>query len=374
MDKKKEPMALDPHADNFPCPACGGNMAFDPMSQMLKCDYCDNMVTLGQEGVAIETYDFGQSEKEDSHDWGLATVTIHCNQCGSSAVMEASQTSTFCAYCGSNQVVTGEEDAGLRPESVIPFSITREQAQDQYLKWIRRQWLAPNALQKKHMTDRLQGVYVPHWAFDADVDGYYHCEYSRTALGSSSTKVDTLGDLTGSAWRHDGRMEWRSKSGHIDRHFDNVLVNASVKINDRHMEALKPYYFDKLVPYQPGYLSGFLAEKYGIDKENGLRDAQEVMKNKISMDVGYEVHANHVKNMRVAAQYRDVKYKHLLVPVWISAYEYKGKVYQYLVNGQTGEVQGDMPQSVYKLYGYPGVTMALIVVLYWLYQYSGLLG
>ncbi len=49
------------------------------------------------------------------------------------------------------------------------------------------------------------------------------------------------------------------------------------------------------------------------------------------------------------ATYEDETFKHILLPVWMAAYKYAGKSYRFLVNGQTGEVQGERPWSVWKI-------------------------
>ena len=42
-------------------------------------------------------------------------------------------------------------------------------------------------------------------------------------------------------------------------------------------------------------------------------------------------------------------YKYILVPVWISSFMYKGKNYQFVVNGQTGKVGGKAPISALRV-------------------------
>jgi len=48
-------------------------------------------------------------------------------------------------------------------------------------------------------------------------------------------------------------------------------------------------------------------------------------------------------------EYRDLRFKHVLFPVWISAYRYRGRIFRLLVNARTGEVQGERPWSAAKI-------------------------
>ncbi len=334
--------------DSFPCPACGGQMRFDPGSQMLKCGYCDNAVELKSEGMTIQEYDFETAGEQASHDWGVGTVTVHCNSCGANSVMDKAETANFCAYCGSSHVVQEEDDAGIRPESLIPFKIDRVKANQEFDKWIRKKWMAPRALKNEHKTDRLTGVYVPHWTYDASTSSYYHCEVGHDYYVTETYTTTEDGKVV-TKTRQVRKTRWYPKSGHHGESFDDILINASGKFYHEKMEKLEPFYLKDLVPYQPEYLSGFIAEKYAVNLQEGFTRAQGNMENTIRTHIIQKQHADHVRGLRVQTSFDDITYKHLLLPVWISSYIFNEKTYQYMVNGQTGEVQGEAPISWMKI-------------------------
>jgi len=352
--------------DSFPCPACGGQMRFDPSSQMLACEYCDNRVELSQEGFTIQEYDLDSAEEEASHDWGMSTVSVHCNSCGANSVMDKSETASFCAYCGSSQIITENGDAGIKPESLIPFQMNRESARDEFKKWINGKWMSPKALKHELKSDRLTGVYVPHWTYDANTSSYYHCMVGHDYYVTQSYQSTEDGKVV-TKTRQVRKTRWHSKSGHYDAFFDDILINASGKFYHEKIQALEPYYLKDLVPYKPEYLSGFIAEKYAVPLQDGYSRAQSSMQDKIRSSIISTQHADHVKNLSVQTAYEDVKFKHLLLPIWISSYIYKEKTYQYMINGQTGEVQGDAPMSWVKV-GF--IIVAILAAIAGIYFYT----
>jgi len=56
----------------------------------------------------------------------------------------------------------------------------------------------------------------------------------------------------------------------------------------------------------------------------------------------------------------------VLVPVWILAYEYRRRRYRFLINGQTGKIEGTAPVSPWKVLGVVGLVVLVFVLLVWL--------
>ena len=131
--------------------------------------------------------------------------------------------------------------------------------------------------------------------------------------------------------------------------FDDILVLASRSLPPKQADALEPWDLKNLVPYGDEYLSGFLAESYTVSLEEGFRKAQGIMETAIRAAACRDIGGDHQRIHSVRTWYQNITFKHILLPIWISAYRFKEKVYRFLVNGRSGEVQGERPWSWVKI-------------------------
>ena len=138
-------------------------------------------------------------------------------------------------------------------------------------------------------------------------------------------------------------------SGHVDNLFDDVLVVASKSLPREYVEKLEPWELQNLVPFNESYLSGFKTESYQIDLKEGFDDAKIKMDERIRAAVCSDIGGDHQRIHTLNTIYNNITFKHILLPIWISAYQYKEKVYRFLINGLTGEVQGERPYSWIKI-------------------------
>lgn len=353
--------------DRFPCPECGGQMHFSPETQGLTCEFCGYIAPIDTEGE-IHEHDIDQITQYESRSWGQETVVIHCENCGGETVISASEKSNFCAFCGSAHVVQSQEEPGASPESVVPFKITRKNAQEQFRKWIHARWFAPNALKKSYVGDKLSGMYIPFWTFDAATTASYTCEVGHDYY-TTETYVDYVDGKPETRTRQVQHTRWSYASGDHQQDFDDVLVNASEKFNPSKIRALEPYFTKELSPYKPEYLAGFLCEKYAKGGQQSLAEGKQIMLDRVSQAIISKQHADHVRGLNVNIQYRNLTFKHILLPIWLSSYTYGTKIYQFCINGQTGEVQGDAPISPFKVAGAVAAGL-LVAYIYYSYYYN----
>lgn len=335
-------------AQRFPCPSCGGNMVFNPDTQGLFCPYCNSKSDIVNDNEDIKEYDFEAAEDEALKDWGEEKRVIKCESCGAETVLSQNSTADFCSFCGSSYIVNTEQTAGIAPESLVPFKISREKALGNFKAWINKRFFAPNDLKREYKGQRLTGMYIPFWTYDSDTYSTYTGEGGTYYFVTVTDWVEENGQRK-MVTRQERRIRWWPTSGVYTHYFDDVLVNASKQIDNRLMSALEPYNLQELEPYKPEYLSGFLAERYSINLKEGWGRAAGEIDSSIRVGVERQINADEVRNLSIRTSYRNVRYKHLLLPVWISSYNYKNKVYRYMVNGQTGEVQGHAPVSPWKV-------------------------
>ncbi|MBN2879610.1 MAG: hypothetical protein JXN65_08260 [Clostridia bacterium] len=351
--------------DKFPCPSCGGNMHFDPESGMLKCEYCDNTSDFEKLNDEIKEYDFRKVDEQEVPvgEWAGDSINIKCESCGAQTVITDDTISRECAFCGSSHIVKLEEMKGISPESVIPFSITKKQATESLSKWLGKRMMAPRKLKKESRKDKFKGMYIPYWTYDSDTvytytaqagDYYYVTETVRGADGKMSTQQVR-------------KIRWRMVSGASAKYFDDIQVYATNKVEKGLLKRTEPYGLGKLHPFQAQFLSGFNAERYSIDVKEGWKEAEQYILSVLRDDVRQAVHADEIRNIVLNVNHKAIKYKHILVPLWIAGYTYAGKKYQVMVNGENGKIAGRAPVSAWKVLMLILGIAAFIALLYWLF-------
>ena len=334
----------------FPCEQCGAELKFAPGMNSLKCEYCGHLNEIPALPDAIEEVDFHTvladlSEKEDV----VTVTTVHCTGCGAETQRKEGIASDQCPFCGTPIVAAAGSTRVIKPKAILPFHIKREEATEKFRLWLRSLWFAPNALNRmSNNEDRLAGMYVPYWTYDCGTvsqysgqrgDDYYTTEtYTRTVNGKSSTGT-----------RQVKRTRWRWVSGTVANDFDDVLVLASTSLPVKHAEALEPWDMQNLTPFREEYLSGFRAESYQVELDQGFERAKQIMDEHIRTLIRRDIGGDQQRISSVQTQHHDITFKHVLLPVWISAYRYMDRVFRFLVNGRTGEVQGERPWSKWKI-------------------------
>ena len=141
----------------------------------------------------------------------------------------------------------------------------------------------------------------------------------------------------------------RCVRGRVSRFFDDILILGSRSLPKSYTDNLKPWNLSELEPYQPHYLAGFRAEGYTVDVEEGFEEARGIMDAQIRRDINADIGGDRQRISHVNTAVSEITFKHVLLPVWMAAYKYKGQSYRFVVNGQTGKVQGERPWSAIKI-------------------------
>jgi len=357
-------------SDQFPCPSCGGQMAYDPEAGTLHCTYCEKTLDIDRDSTEILEYDLQEGLNQADQDWGRDTQVVTCRSCGAQTVLDPHSVSQNCSFCGSAHVVCVDEMAGIKPESLIPFKIPRSKAESFFTRWLGRKWLAPRSLKKEYRPEKIQGVYVPFWTYDAATHSTYTAE-AGTYYYTTRTRTITQNGKTRTVTEQVRHVRWRRVSGTYAKAYDDLLINAASHMQGRLIRKIEPFDLRELISYRPEYLAGFGAERYSIGLEQGFGCAKDIIRQDLYGDIHRQIRADTVRNLNIQTMYRDVRYKHLLLPVWISAYRFRKKTYQFLINGQTGEVQGSAPVSAWKILFIVLGAAALGALIYWLIQVFG---
>ena len=325
------------------CPNCGATVVFDPATGMMHCDYCGYSCELPKADSENEIceMDFEAALHTESFNWGEQKKEVQCKQCGAVTVYDALETAAVCPFCGSTSVMPAATDNTIAPGAVCPFAVTKEQAGERFTRWLKRKWFAPRKAKQSASPEAFQGVYLPYWTYDAQTTSNF-----TGRAGYDKRVKDRDGNVrTETTWRH--------VNGVYQEFFDDVTVMASKRQEGSGVSDCEPFDFSKLVPYSPQVLAGFVAERYSIGLQEGWDTAQRTIQSHLRSDIQSYIrrhwNADRADSVHFSTLYSNITYKYLLVPVWISSFKYKDKVYQFAVNGQTGKVGGKSPVSALRV-------------------------
>lgn len=291
-----------------------------------------------------------------------------CPSCGALVEFDGAAHATECPFCATPAVAETGSHRLIKPQALIPFVLSEAEARSAMTAWLGRLWFAPSGLVDYARRGRaMTGMYVPYWTFDAETRSRYRGQrgdhYYRTQ--TVTVQVNGRAEPRQQQVRH---TRWSPASGQVARRFDDVLVMASSSLPQRLGDELTPWDLNTLVAYKPDFLAGFRAEGYTVPLADGYIVARARMAGVIQMDVRQDIGGDEQRIDAVETAHSKETFKHILLPIWIAAYKFNGKSYRFLVNGQTGEVQGERPWSVWKILLACLVVAAIIGTVVWLDQ------
>lgn len=352
-----------------PCSQCGAWLEYQPGTTQQTCPYCGHDESIEASSQRVEEQDFlnwleagGEEELND-----LEEQVLPCGECGATTTLEDSVVASTCAYCGHPLTTEPTTRRRIPPTGLLPFEVDKKGAREALRRWLASRWFAPSALKKQARSDDpLHGLYTPYWTFDADTDTTYRGQRGDDYWVTVTSTVMVNGKPTTQS-RQERRTRWTSVSGRVRRHFDDVLVIATTSLPQRYTERLEPWDLHAVKSFDRRFLQGFRAETYRVPLRAGFAGAREKMSPLIDRSICNDIGGDHQRISSKHTRYDEVHFKHLLLPIWLSTYRYRGRPYRFLVNGRTGEVQGARPYSFWKIAGAVGLGLFLIggLILLW---------
>lgn len=323
---------------SYKCKNCGSDLNFDATSGKLLCGSCKGSFFVTEFEV-FENQEFEKiKETTTTSTFDNNEVNeYNCRNCGAVLITDSHTSSTKCNFCGSSMVISDRLSGKVAPAQVIPFKITNEEAQAKFKKWCKNGILTPKDFVTEERIRNIEGLYVPFWLYDlnSNAEGEALCTRVRSYSTSSHNVIET---------RH--YVAYRR----VSADYMKIPADASEKMDDGVMDLLEPFNYKDLTKFNAGYLSGFSSEKYNYtDKElfdRVKKRSDEFIRDYMRSTIrGYSTVV--LNNVRSVVQQRDASYT--LLPVYVVNYKYKGKDYNFSMNGQTGKIVGKVPICIPKV-------------------------
>ena len=349
-------------ADTIKCPNCGSNLTLNADTQKLECPNCGSAFNTDElESITVkeleepvpaepgaaapaETAETEQVQTESDP----GQTEFICNSCGAKLVTDSHTAATFCAFCGSPALVGKRLTEEFKPQYIIPFKYSRQSAEEAFINWAGKGKWTPFGFVSKKNVAKMTGLYVPFWLFN--IKG----------------TIDAKGTGDKITYRGDEQI---TESFEFERHANvtwaNVPLDGETRIDDSLMEAIEPFYFQSLIPYDYRYLPGFYADRYdqspqdlsGRATKRGLDGIDKALKDSLKGNYDrYKITENQSRIDSMEANYA-------LLPVWFLSYKYRNKFYYFTMNGQTGEVAGTIPVSPVKKMMFFFIVLAILAVI-----------
>lgn len=333
-------------AEQFPCRKCGADSAFDAGTQALTCAHCGHREAIGTEG-ATEIYEYDLQaalRNAPTAPRRQEAREVQCTTCAATVEVAPDRTALRCGYCDQPVVVIEQDSQRIVPESVIPFRLDRAAAHAKLRAWLASRWFRPGDLAREANVKNLRSRYVPAWTYDADTDSdwsamsgyYYYVSESYTAHENGRMVHKT---------RRVRKTRWVPSWGEHHTFFNDWLIYATRGLPPHLIDDLGRWGLSSLEPYDAKYLAGHESERYAVDLGDGWERARKGMQAEIRRACASKVPGDTHRGLAVTTTYHAMTWKHLLLPLWIIAYRYRGKPYRIVVNGQTGQVDGEAPWS-----------------------------
>ena len=375
---------------NYQCPACTGPLHYSAKSGKLACDYCGSSFDVAEiealyarkeaeaaaakqaadakaeaaqaakaEAAEAAAASGGWDTSDLSRDWGAEADGLRvysCPSCGAELICDQSTAATACPYCGNPAIVPGQFSGALRPDYILPFRLSKDDAVQALRAHYKGKPFLPRSFTSANHIEQIQGVYVPFWLFDGGAEG-------AASYRASNTNVFETGDYEITETRHYHVVRAGSLA------FEKIPVDASSKMPDDHMDSIEPFDYAQLRPFSTAYLPGYLADKYDVTIDDSRDRADTRCRETLAQALRDTVtgYGTCIPEHEDISLHRG-KVHYALLPVWMLSTKWNGESFLFAMNGQTGKLVGDLPTDRGRYWGTFGaiagvVTVALTVIL-----------
>ena len=358
----EEPVAVEKHI----CSSCGGPLSFAPGTTSMQCPFCGRLeafeATLIKVAPVESDYEGALSFLEEDAATAplLDSNVVNCQKCGAATAVGAEVLAEYCPFCGASISALSAVHASIaKPQYLMPFAFDNKAASGYFSQWVKKLWLAPSKLKKQSGQSKFSGVYLPFYTFDSDTGITYA---GKRGVYYYTTRTYRVTENGKQVFRTESvrNTRWDDVSGEVDHFFDDVLVPVTKSLDRKKLNALEPWALDGLVPFNEKYLQGFRAEVSTFSLRQGFSFVQQEIEEMVDVLVKNDIGGNEQRVTSTNISYTNIRYKSILLPVWLSTYTFKDKFYRFMINATTGEVIGERPYSWIKITFVVLVAVALL--------------
>ena len=355
-------------AVNYKCPNCSAPLSYQPGKETITCEYCGaELETKAVEELYAKAEEraTARAELEDQkwdtqkagEEWTAEDEanlrSLVCSSCGAEIVADMNTMSTQCAYCGNPTMVPQKFSGQLRPDYIIPFKKTKEDAIAALKEFYKGKPLLPSGFDSANKLEQIQPMYVPFWLFDAKVEA--HASFHATTDNTFETSDEIVTITSHYECNRAGRMG-----------FANIPVDGSEKMSDEYMESIEPFDYGEMEPFTQTYMTGYLADKYDVDAEASVPRADRRVEQSAIGVLENTVEGYDTVSCKEASVYKeDGSVAYAMAPVWILTTRYQNQPYTFMMNGQTGKTVGSLPIDKKKSLLYSLLVFALTTPLFY---------
>jgi len=344
------------------CTNCGAELLYSPGTTELKCEYCGHTETISSSDESFEELELkkylsemgGQSHSEE-------ITMLHCKNCGANQHVEENYKSLHCIYCSMPLIVEDAyKEEWIIPGAVLPFQIDQKKAHQVFKKWVKGLWFAPNKLKKATLDPQnTKGLYSPYWTFDAQL----YADYTGQR-GEHYYVTKTVGSGKNRRTVQERRTRWYPAKGNVKGFVDDTLTKASKQKAGIIPKEIANWNLKLLQPFNSSFLAGFVTEKYTIPLKSGHEQAEKVARKIADSWARRDIGGDEQRISTLEVTLSEETFKHILLPVYISAYTFKSKRYNFFVNGQSGKLAGQRPYSFWKIFFFVLFILAVIAIIF----------
>ena len=325
--------------ESIKCENCGSNLIYNPQLGKLFCSHCDS--TIDVQIFQAEEKDIFDAFENEKGSWDRDNVELlRCENCGAKTVFNGNESAKTCPFCGAAHVKKIDELVGLKPNAVLPFKLTLEKAVENSVRWAKRRFFAPKKFKKNINTEHVKGIYVPTFTFDSNTNSIYDGR-----IGDVRTR--RVG--SGKNARTETYVVWRYISGTFCHRFNDLLVTAGSKFDQKNIDKIAPFDTDNSKVYNEEFLLGYGAYHYDYSVKDCWGRAKDIMDSRLKRAILSHYSYDRLSYLNVSTKHHNVSYKYVMLPVYVGNYKYKKKYYNFYVNGETGKIGGKTPLSLLKI-------------------------